>query len=132
MANTIKSILNIINAAFNLPKKPLGNLPTKLLATGSKLRPGISPSEIASRIISRQVEAGLIVGDVFDDGQNTAQAMELIRIEEIIKALLTEAKIEIVIDPGVRVKTIGVGNLGAPVVSNGTTTSFAHGTGVIR
>jgi hypothetical protein len=37
-----------------------------------------------------------------------------------------------VIAPGIGVTTIGVGNLGAPVVSNGITTTIASGYGVIR
>ena len=74
----------------------------------------------------------MVVGDVFADGPNTSEAMELIRIEEIVNALLTEAKIEIVIPPGIGVTTVGVGNLGLPVISQGTTTSPAVGSGVIR
>ena len=129
---SISSILNIINAAFSIPKQPVTPLPPPLLLVGANLRPGVTSSEVASRIISRQSEAGLVVGDVFGDGPNTAEAMELIRIEEIMNSLLTEAKIEVVIPPGVSVTTIGVGNLGAPVVSQGVTTNIAVGNGVIR
>lgn len=129
---SISSILNIINAAFSIPKQPVTPLPPPLLLVGANLRPGVTSSEVASRIISRQSEAGLVVGDVFGDGPNTAEAMELIRIEEIMNSLLNEAKIEVVIPPGVSVTTIGVGNLGAPVVSQGVTTNIAVGNGVIR
>lgn len=129
---SISSILNIINAAFSIPKQPVTPLPPPLLLVGANLRPGVTSSEVASRIISRQSEAGLVVGDVFGDGPNTAEAMELIRIEEIMNSLLTEAKIEVVIPPGISVTTIGVGNLGAPVVSQGVTTNIAVGNGVIR
>lgn len=129
---SITSILNIILSAFNIPKQPVTPLPPPLLLVGAKLRPGITASEIASRIISRQSEGGLVVGDVFGDGPNTAEAMELIRVEEIINAILTEAKIEVVIPPGVAVSTVGVGNLGVPVISQGATTNIAVGSGVIR
>jgi hypothetical protein len=129
---SISSILSIINSVFNISKQPVTPLPPPLLLVGANLRPGVTSSEVASRIISRQSEAGLVVGDVFGDGPNTAEAMELIRIEEIINALLTEAKIEVVIPPGISVTTIGVGNLGAPVVSQGVTTNIAVGNGVIR
>lgn len=130
--SSISSVLNIILSAFSIPKAPVTPLPPPLLLVGANLRSGVTPSSIASRIISRQSEAGMVVGDVFGDGPNTAEAMELIRIEEIINALLTEAKIEVVIPPGVAVTTVGVGNLGAPVLSQGTTTSIAVGSGVIR
>lgn len=129
---SIGSILNIITAAFSIPKEPVTPLPPPLLMVGAQLRPGVTSSEIASRIISRQSEAGLVVGDVFGDGPNTAEAMEVIRIEEIMNALLTEAKIEVVIPPGISVTTIGVGNLGIPVISQGVTTNIAVGSGVIR
>jgi hypothetical protein len=129
---SISSILKVISAAFKIPKKPLTPLPPPILLTGAQIRPGLTASEIAARIIARQSEAGLIVGDAYGDGPNTAEAMELIRVQEIINALLTEAKIEIVIPPGVAVTTIGVGNLGAPVVSQGATTNIATGSGVIR
>ena len=130
--SSIQNVINLILAAFKAPKQPLTPLPPPLLLVGGKQRPGVTSSEIASRIIARQSEAGLIVGNVFEDGPNTAEAMELIRIEEIINSLLTEGKIEIVIPPGVRVMTIGTGNLGAPVVSQGVTTDIAVGYGIIR
>jgi hypothetical protein len=129
---SINSILKIVLSAFNIPKTPLTPIPPPLLLIGANLRVGMTASEIASRIISRQSEAGLIVGDVFGDGPNTAQAMELIRIQEIIDSLLNEAKIEVAIPPGTSVTTIGVGNLGIPVISNGVTTNIAIGSGVIR
>jgi hypothetical protein len=129
---SISSIIQIILAAFAIPDTPVTPLPPPLLVTGANLRPGLSTSNIASRIISRQSEAGLIVGDVFSDGPNKSEAMELIRVEEIINAIQTEAKIEIAIPPGIGVTAIGPGNLGAPVVVNGVTTSIASGSGVIR
>jgi hypothetical protein len=129
---SISSIIQVILGAFSLPSEPVTPLPPPLLMTGANLRPGLSTSDIASRIIARQSEAGLIVGDVFADGPNRSEAMELIRIEEIINAIQTEAKIEVAIPPGVGVIAIGPGNLGAPVVVNGVTTTIAQGSGVIR
>jgi hypothetical protein len=129
---SIGGVLNLIIAAFSIPKKPVTPLPPPLIMAGAKMRPGISSQTIASRIISRQSEAGLIVGDVFGDGPNTAEAMEVIRIEEIVNAILTESKVDVVIPPGVSVMTVGVGNLGIPVVSQGVTTTMAVGDGIIR
>jgi len=130
--SSISSVINVILSAFKIPKKPVTPLPPPLIMIGANLRPGVTASSIAARIISRQSEAGLVVGDVFADGDNSAEAMELIRIEEIINAILTEAKIEVVIPPGVSVSTLGVGNLGGPVFSQGATTTPAVGSGVIR
>lgn len=130
--SSISSILDIIISAFKIPKQPVTPLPPPLILAGANLRPGVTSSSIAARVISRQSEAGMVVGDVFADGPNTSEAMELIRVEEIVNALLTEAKIEVVIPPGVGVTTVGVGNLGVPVISQGVTTSPAVGSGVIR
>jgi precorrin-3B methylase len=47
-------------------------------------------------------------------------------------SILNEAKVDVVIPPGVSVSTVGVGNLGAPVVSQGATTSMGIGDGIIR
>ncbi len=129
---SISGIMNVILNAFNTPQAPLTPLPPPLILTGAKLRVGLSTQSIAAEIISKQSNAGRVVGDVFADGPNVEEAMELIRVQEIINALLTEAKVEIVIAPGIAVSTVGVGNLGAPVVSQGATTNIAYGEGVIR
>lgn len=130
--NSISGVLNLILAAFSIPEEPVQALPPPLIMTGAKLRPGLSANKIAARIISRQSEAGLPVGDVFADGPNTSEAMEAIRIEEIVNAIHTEAKVDVVIPPGTQVTAIGVGNLGAPVLVQGATTNMAVGDGIVR
>ena len=128
----ISNILKVILAAFSIPEAPVEPLPPPLIMTGAKLRPGLSASAIAARIISRQSEAGRQVGNVFADGPNVEEAMEVIRVQEIINALLTESRVDVVIPPGVGVTTVGVGNLGAPVVSQGATIEMGVGNGIIR
>lgn len=129
---SISNVMNIILTAFSVPDQPVSALPPPLILTGAKLRPGLSPSAIAARIISRQSEAGRQVGDIFADGPNVEEAMEVIRVEEVINAILTEAVVNVVIPIGVAVTTTGVGNLGAPVVSQGATTAMGVGDGIIR
>jgi hypothetical protein len=92
----------------------------------------VSSKEIASRIITRQSEAGLPVGDVFSDGPNTTEAMLVIQCEEIIGSLLNESVVNVVIPPGIGVLGVGVGNLGAPVIVQGVTTTMGVGNGIIR
>jgi hypothetical protein len=130
--NSISSVLNLILSAFSIPDEPVAPLPPPLIITGAKLRVGLSAQTIAARIISRQSEAGRPVGDIFTDGPNVEEAMELIRIEEIVNSLQLEAVVNVVIPPGVQVTTIGVGNLGAPVISKGATTGMSIGDGIIR
>lgn len=129
---SITSIINLISVAFKVPNAPVTPLPPPLILIGGTLRPGLSAKEIASRIISRQSESGRQVGNVFADGDNVEETMELIRIEEIIFSLLNESVVNVAIQPGTSVSTVGVGNLGIPVVSQGITTTIASGSGIIR
>ena len=130
--SSISGIMNTILGAFNIPNTPVAPLPPPLILTGAKLRSGLSAESIAAEIISKQSDAGRVVGNVFADGPNVEEAMEAIRVKAIIDALLTEAKVDIVINPGISVNTVGIGNLGAPVVSQGATTSIGIGDGIIR
>lgn len=130
--STMSGVLNIISTLFTVPQEPVAPLPPPLILTGAKLRVGLSAQNIAARIISRQSEAGRPIGDTFGDGPNVEEIMELIRIEEIINALLNEAVVNVVLPPGISVTTIGVGNMGAPVVSQGATTTLGIGDGIIR
>ncbi len=130
--SSLNGILNTVLSAFKIPETPIEPLPPPLIMVGAKLRPGLSAESIAAEIISQQSDAGRVVGDVFADGPNVEEAMEVIRIKSIINALLNDARVDVVIPPGVSVSTIGIGNLGAPVVSQGTTTSMGIGDGIIR
>jgi hypothetical protein len=130
--STIQGVLNMILSAFKLPETPVEPLPPPLIMIGAPLRPGVSSKEIASRIITRQSEAGLPVGDVFADGPNTTEAMLVIQCEEIINALLNESVVNVVIPPGVGILGVGIGNLGAPVIVQGFTTTMGIGNGIIR
>lgn len=129
---SINGILNLILDLFKVPEPPVEPLPPPLIMVGAKLRPGISAQNIAAEIISKQSEAGRVVGNVFADGPNVEEAMELIRVTEIVNSILNEARVDVVIPPGVQVTTVGIGNLGAPVVSQGATTSMGIGDGIIR
>jgi len=130
--SSMSGILNVILSAFSIPETPVEPLPPPLIMSGAKLRTGLSAQAIASEIISKQSNTGRAIGDCFADGPNVEEAMELIRVQEIINALLNSAKVDVVIPPGTQVTTIGVGNIGAPVVSQGATTAMAIGDGIIR
>jgi hypothetical protein len=130
--NSIRGIISTVKNAFKIPNQPIEPLPPPLILTGGYIRSGLSAQSIAARIISRQSQTGRQVGDVFLDGPNVEETMELIRIEEILNALHNEAVVNVAINPGTLVQTIGIGNVGAPVISIGATTSIASGNGIIR
>lgn len=126
----ITTVIGIIIAAFKLKFKPPTPLPPPLIYVGGKMRQGLSSQQVASRIISRQQEAGAPVGVLPDGSDNVSERMEKIRIEETVNALLTEARLDIVIPPGIPITAVG-GNAGGPVAVQGATTNFASGSGVI-
>lgn len=127
----ISNILGLLTAAFSLAQTPVSSIPPPLLLIGAKLRPGLSARNIASRIISRQSEAGAPTGDIFSEDNNISESMETIRVQEIINAIQTEAKVEVTIPPGIQLTAAG-GNAGGPVVVQGATIAIASGDGIIR
>jgi hypothetical protein len=129
--NSISGVLNIILGVFTTTEQPLTPLPPPLILAGAKLRTGISAKELASNVISRGSEANGAVGDVFADGPNVDEAKELIRAEELVDMLLTKSVVNVVIPPGISVTTVGVGNLGAPVLAQGVTTNMGVGQGIL-
>lgn len=130
--SSMTNVLNTLKAAFSVPRTPAQSLPPQLVMIGAKLRPGLSARNIASNVIARQSEAGAPSGNIFSENTNIMESMVAIITEEVVSALQLDAKIEIVVPPGVQVTTIGLGNMGGPVTSQGATTNLAVGEGVIR
>lgn len=128
---SMSNVLNTLSSAFKIPSQPVTPLPPPLLLSGANLRSGISAKDTAAKVISRQSEAGAPVGDIYNSTENISEAMERIRVEEIVNTLLTQAKVEVVIPAGVPVTATGA-NAGGPVVVQGATTNLAQGQGVLR
>ena len=131
-STSMSSILSMVSGAFAMPQQPLTKLPPPLLLVGAEMRIGLSAKDIAREIIARQSEGDIAAGDIFANNRNKAEAMEVIRVEAIINAILTQAKVEVVVPPGIPVSTVGVGNFGAPVASQGATTLYQGASGVVR
>ena len=86
---------------------------------------------IAANIIRRQSEAGAPVGAAADGSANIAEAMERIRVEEMVKALKMDAMVQIGIPIG-GIQFTGTGaNAGGPVVVKGFNTNNPHGSGIV-
>lgn len=128
---SIKSIFDTIMNVVEASRTPPPEIPAILILSGAKLRPGLSPTLIASKIIERQVEAGAPAGVLPSGSENISENMELIRIEEIIKAIQEDARVDIAIAPGIPLTAQGA-NAGGPVVSVGMTTGIGSGNGIIR
>lgn len=128
----IDSILESIKTTIEGVKTPASSIPPILLALGGQFRSGMSAKTIASNIIRRQSEAGAPYGPNSDGSANIAEAMEVIRVEEIIKALKFDAQVQIAIPAG-SISIIAAGaNAGGPVTVQGTNTAVINGYGVIQ
>jgi hypothetical protein len=127
--SSISNILKMITSVFRSGDVATPPLPPPLILAGANC--GISASDMASKVISRLPEAGIPLGDVYQDGPNAAELLVKIMMEEVTNALQTQASVQVAINPGVQVQGVGVGNLGAPIAVQGATTGIATGRGVI-
>jgi len=137
MAEDSSGIMGIFSTISSLlknsfkPPKTLKSIPPGLILTGTKFRTGLSPIDIASKIIERKKEIGINIGPLPSGGKNIDLQMEVIRMEEIINALLTEAVIEVEIPPGIKLTATG-GNAGGTIQVVGVTIDLVKSKGVIR
>lgn len=106
-------------------------IPSPLILSGVPTRTGLSPTKIAAKIIARKAEAGLPVGVLPSGETNPDEIMEIIRIEEIIKALQQDAIITVAIPPGISLTAAGASPAG-PVSVVGSTVVLTKGYGVIQ
>jgi len=120
-----KSILTGLLNLFKIPMVTQQTMPTPLILA-TKAKPGMSPTQIASRIISRQSEAGLSVGALPSGITSPGEIMERIRIEELYRAITSEARIDVAIQPGTTLQATG-GNAGGPIQVIGTVLGIAGG-----
>lgn len=127
---SISSVLSIILGVFQKMRKPARQIPPPLLLIGKNLRPGMSARNLAGRVISRlESDANIPMGDVFADGDNSEAKKVRVMSEEIVKMIQTEAKVDILIDPGA-IQITAAGSAGpVPVVVQGANTLFAVGGG---
>jgi len=106
-------------------------IPTPLIYVGVPKRQGLSPTKIASRIISRKNEAGIPVGVLPSGNVNPEEIMWRIAVEEIIKALQEDSVITVSIPPGLTLTASGTSPAG-PVTVFGTTITFGSGYATIQ
>lgn len=128
--SSIKTIMSVLKNSFKPPQK-LQSISKQQILLGSKFRTGLSSIEIASKIIDRKKEAGIPITPLPSGGDNIDLIMETIRVEVIVEALLTQAKIEVAIPPGTQIKGAGA-NAGGPIITEGATIAISKGEGIIR
>lgn len=128
----ILSICSSISDAINSIKIPAIPIPPAILALGGQFRSGVNPSMVAANIIQRQSEAGAPFGPSADGSANIAEAMEVIRVEEIMKALKYDAQVQVAIAPGM-INIVGTcATPSGPGTIVGTNATPVNGFGIIQ
>ena len=126
----IKDILKSILGTFKIPDVPPPPIdPISILSSAKN--PGLSPRKTGAEIIARQSEAGAPFGPLPSGTDNVAEKMEVIRIQEIVKALQQDARITVSIPPGILVTGTAISPVG-PLPVIGVTTSNHIGYAVIQ
>lgn len=107
---------------------PKLSIPKILLAKG---RPGLSSEILSSSIISRFPEVGIPTGPLVGGATNVMENLIKIMCEEIVDAIQSDMRVDIVTDAGATVSASG-GNAGGPVICVGATVAPHTGIGVAR
>ena len=72
---SISRLLDVLLSAFTMLQTPAKRIPPALMLVGSRLRPGMSWRNAASRAIANfEAETGVSMGDVYSDGPNVNAA----------------------------------------------------------
>ena len=106
-------------------------IPSPVIFVGVPRKQGLSPTKIASRIISRKNEAGLPIGPLPSGNTSPDEIMWRIAVEEIIKAIQEDAVITVSIPPGLTLTASGISPAG-PVTVFGATITFGTGYAAIQ
>lgn len=123
IANFLLFLLN--EDRVQLPKL---SIPQMLLAKG---RPGLSAEILSSSVISRFPEAGIPTGPLEGGADNVMENFVKILCEEVVDAIQSDMRVDVVTDAGATVTASG-GNAGGPVVCVGATVAPHTGIGVAR
>jgi hypothetical protein len=107
---------------------PKLSIPQMILAKG---RPGLSSEILSSSVISRFPEAGIPTGPLVGGATNVMENFVKIFCEEIVEAIQSDMRVDVVTDAGATVSASG-GNAGGPVVCVGATVAPHTGIGVAR
>ena len=132
MGTSIQKISEWVEKAISKSRTPLTVIPSIILVCSAVQRPGLSAKSIAANIIRRQSEAGAPVGRAKDGSQSISEAMEVIRVEEIVKAIKMDARIDAAIAPG-SIQVAGtVQTAAGPGTFTGTNINIPSLNGIIR
>ena len=97
---TVASTCEKLNELITKVRTPMTQIPAILIACSAIQRPGLSPMLIASNIIRRLPEADYYFGPLADGSPNRTEALIVIAVEEIVKAIKEDLWIQGAIPAG--------------------------------
>lgn len=132
MAQWVQTISDAIDSAFNFIRPALVEIPSLIMLCSVIQRPGISVINIVANIIRRQAETGAYVGMLPDGSPNVVEKLYHVIVDEIVKEIRLNARVDIVIAPG-SITSFGTGaNAGGPITIFSTNTNVISGKGIVR
>ena len=124
MTNIIQSITSFVQEHL-VP--PLTAIPAMMLICSTLKRPGLSPIQITARTINRMGEKGMLIGSNIDGSENLTNQMVFMIVDEIVKAIQLDSKVEVGVSPGAITSQGVVPPGGGPVVVTNTTYTSLSG-----
>lgn len=127
--NIIQNLSSFIQNKLSIPLIPI---PAIMLICSTIKRPGVSPMLITSRIINDMGEKDVPIGVNIDGSPNIMNQMYFVIVDQIVKALKLEGKVEVSIPAG-SISSMGFGaNSGGMVQVQSFNTNNVAGGGIIR
>lgn len=128
----LDNLARTMRNAFERMKTPAEILPPFLLYCTAIRRPGMSASEVASRVIANNAALGIETGDNPDGTPNVVNQYTYNIVKEVIEELKRNAVVHVAIPSNsIMVKTEG-GNAGGPVIGIGSNIINTTVKGLIR
>jgi hypothetical protein len=127
----IDDLIETISLAIAGDKIPTPPIPSPLILAGARTKSGLSAKEITRDVLIRCQEVGIPIGALPSGADPLWEKQMYLMVEVILEHLIKNAKITVVLDPGIPITAAGA-NAGGPVVVQGSTTTFATGYGIIQ
>ena len=128
----ISNISDSVIATLENSRMPMQSPPAMPLFCESQIRPGLSATTLASKIISRLPDIGIPTGPNPDGTENIVNKFVRIISEEVVNAIKDDAVVMSSIPMGYIPVTGTGGNAGGPVLSTGYNILDSISRGIIR
>jgi len=121
----LTQIIDIITGIFNMAKKPATMIPPALLAVGARLKPGMSPRNLAAETLTMlEGDLGIPMNNDATHGQMNKVAAAFVATSKThIEHIQDNASVQGAILPASINVTVAGANLGGPLVAQGTNTT---------